>query len=206
MSLEKSEKFFTSRNRALFFIIEETALLFLIVLQIYLLLGIQKVNGQILFFQNQILLQNILWLVATIVFFLTLYISIASRDLYVKKVHAEFTSLLLSTFKSKVFGLNGRVLALLLAELVFTVGLAASIFLYLDPEVNIFPFPSNILAFIILVIFGYFVFKRTRGFREEKYGRGFLLSKIAGDNGPHKLVRITNKKTGSIRVKRKIKN
>ena len=189
----------------MFFIVEETALLFLIVYQIYLLLGIKYALGELLFFQNIISPQSILWLFATSVFFITLYFGIAIRDYYVQKVHREFEHVLFSTVKEKVFGLNGKVLALLFAELIFTVALAASIFLYLDPEINIFPFPTNYLAFFILLVFGYFIFSTTKQFREETYGRGFLFAKLSNDFGPHKVVRMTNKKTGSIRVKAKFK-
>lgn len=165
----------------------------------------EYVSGEILFFQNVILVQNLMWLGATILFFITLYFGIAVRDYYVQKVHYEFEGLVFSTMKGKIFGLNRKVIVLVFAEIFFTIALAISIFLYLDPEINVFPFPSNFVAFFILLIFGYFIFSTTKQFREETYGRGFLFSKLANDFGPHKIVRLTNKKTGSIRVKAKLK-
>jgi len=198
-------KIFTSRTRAIFFICEETFLLFLVVIQAYLLLGISVVNKQILFFQEPILVQNWLWFLATILFFVTIYLGISKRDPLIMKVHKELASLLFSTAKKKFLESNRRVAALVFAELIFTLALAISIYLYLDPEVNIFPYPTNIIVFIGVIIFGYAIFSNTRDYREETYGRGLIQSIFVKDYGPHRIKRITNVKTGSIRIKAKNK-
>ena len=205
MVLASKKQFFTARSRAILFVLEEAFLLFLMVLLVYFILGIRVTKGVFFFFQNPMVGQNILLLLITIVVFVVIYIGIAVKDSAVQKVHKEFWGLFASTLKQKIFGLSGQVLALILAELVFTVGLALSVFLYLDPDINVFPFPSNYVAFFLLLVFGYVIFSTTKDFRERTYGRGFLFAAIAGDLGPHKLVRVTNKKTGSLRIRAKVR-
>jgi hypothetical protein len=195
-------RIFSSRKRAIFFICEETFLLFLIVLQVYLLLGIRVVNKEILFFQDPTLIQNWLWLFATTLFFVTIYMGISKRDALVLKVHKELTSLIISTAKSKVFHSDRRVIALVFAEIVFTISFALSIFLYLDPEIDLFPYPTNVIVFILVMLFGYSIFSNTKEFRERTYSRGFIQSLFVKDYGPHRISRITNIKTGSIRFRR----
>lgn len=202
---KNTAQIFTSRNRALFFIFEETLLIFLIILQVFFILDFRVFQNKIIFFSNGILIQNLLWLIASIFFYIIIYVGVASRDLMVQKVHKELVIYIFSIFKQKVFGANRQIVVLVFAELTFALALAFSIYLYLDPEINFFPYPTNIIAFSIVVLYGYLVFSPTKSFRQKTYGRGKLQKKLFKEEGPHMLKRITKRKQKIIRVGSKIK-
>jgi len=61
-----------------------------------------------------------------------------------------------------------RIFAMLFVELVVSIAIALSIYFYLDPETNVVPFPLNIPVFIGLMVLLYFVFHKTKEFREER--------------------------------------
>ncbi len=194
---------FTSRNRAILFIAEETLLIFLIILQVFFILDFKVINNQLILFSGKILLQNILWLIASILFYTIIYFGIASRDATVQKVHKELVKFIFSKSKEKIIGANRKVITLVFAEFVFTSALVVSIYLYLDPEINLFPYPTNIIAFLIVALFGYLIFSTTKDFRRETYGRGYLQKKLLKEEGPHMLKRTTKRKNKIIRVGRK---
>ena len=50
-------------------------------------------------------------------------------------------------------------------ELLLSVGLAASIAIYLDPDLNVVPFPWNVLAFLLMVGIGVGLHAQTRPYR-----------------------------------------
>lgn len=53
-------------------------------------------------------------------------------------------------------------------ELLLSVGLAASIAIYLDPEINVVPFPWNIVAFLLMLGIGVGLHLQTRPYRLAK--------------------------------------
>jgi hypothetical protein len=204
------DKFFSNDKRAFFFVIEEFFLVLLIILQLYFIFGIERQGFNLVFFTKPIYFQNILWLVASIVFFVVLYFSIAMHDKKVIKVHKEFSKLLFGTAKQKVFGIKKEVIILMFLEFIFAILIALAIYFYLDPEIS-FPilnrveWPFNLIAFIAFVGFGLYLFSTTKPFRESVYEPSFVSRKIAPVKRLFPTRRITNKKTGSIRVRNKKK-
>ena len=61
-----------------------------------------------------------------------------------------------------------RIFAMLFIEFIVSLAIALSIYFYLDPETNIVPFPLNVVVFIGLMVILYFVFHKTKEFREER--------------------------------------
>ncbi len=61
-----------------------------------------------------------------------------------------------------------RLFAILFIEFALSMAVVLSIYLYLDPETNLVPFPLNIISFAFLMILMYFVFNKTKEFREER--------------------------------------
>ncbi len=198
------DKFFSSNRKAFLFVLEEFFLIFLIILQAFFLLGIERNGLNLFFFTKPILPQNVLWFASTILFFLTLYFGISIRDKKVVAVHKEFSKLLLGTTKQKFFGLEKEVIVLLFFEFVFAIIIAFAIFFYLDPEMS-FPFlekvkwPFNLIAFLAFIGFGLYVFSLTKTFRQSVYGPSLLKKKILPAERLFPMRRITNKKTGTIR-------
>jgi len=120
------------------------------------------------------------------------------------KMHKDFSKIVLGTGKEKVFGMEREVVVLLFTEFIFAIMLAVAIYIYLDPEVNIVPWPWNYITFFIVLIFGLYFFSKTKPFREAVYGES-RLKKISPAKRLFPTRRITNKKTGSIRVAHKKK-
>lgn len=201
---DNTAKIFTSRNRVIFFVFEEIVLIFLIILQIFFILDIKIINGNVSLFGKGIVLQSILWLVASIMFYIIIYVGVVMRDKQVQKVHKEVIGFIFSTSKEKIIHANRRIIVLMFAELFFILTLAISIYLYLDPEINLFPYPTNILTFIVILISGHLIFSTTKDFRQKTYGRGKIQKKLFKEEGTHILKR-TTKKRKMIRVGSKIK-
>ncbi|MDD4250696.1 MAG: hypothetical protein PHX27_00710 [Candidatus ainarchaeum sp.] len=200
------DKIFSDDKKALFFVIEEFFLVLLIIFQIYLLLGIQRVGLNLVFFTKPIFAQNILWLVSTILFFLTLYFGITIRDKKVIAVHQEFSKLVFGTTKQKIVEANKEKMVLLFFEFIFAIVLAISIYIYLDPQINWVPWPFNYITFFAILAFGLFLFSKTKVFRESIYESSNIRKKIHPAERLFPTKRITNIRTGSIRIKGKKKN
>lgn len=203
MSNLSKDNFFSSERKAFFFVLEEFFLILLIVLQAYFLLGIERQGLSLIFFSNPILPQNVLWFVSTILFFVTLYFGISMRDKKVIKVHQEFSKIIFGTAKQKIFGMNRQFFVLILFEISFAIIIALSIYIYLDPDVNIVPWPFNFISFFALLAFGIFIFSKTKLFRESVYEPSILRKKILPAERIFPTRRITKKKSGIIRVQRK---
>jgi hypothetical protein len=204
---KKKNLFFSTDKNAFIFVIEEIVLLLLIILQLFYFLGIKEVNNSLTFFNNVILIQNILWFVASILIFVVMYFAIVLRDARVIAVHKEFLKLVWGTAKQKVFGMDREVLTLIAFEFVFAIILAFSIGFYLDPELTFpglskVPFPFNFIAFVAFVGFGLYVFSQTRAFRKIAYSDP-IIKKILPAERLTPLLRITNKKSGTIRIKKR---
>ncbi|MDP2666861.1 MAG: hypothetical protein Q8P05_05180 [Candidatus Diapherotrites archaeon] len=58
-----------------------------------------------------------------------------------------------------------RILFLWVVEILLAVGLAASMAIYLDPDINVVPFPWNIIAFLIMLSIGIWLHTYTRPYR-----------------------------------------
>lgn len=209
----KKENFFTQKNilsprTAFFFVIEESFLLLLITIQLSVFLGIKIINNQILFFQNQFQVQNQIWFLGSIFFFIIGYLIIALRDKNVWLIHHNFSRLLFGTIKIKIEMTNLRIFTFVLIELIFAVLIALSIFIYLDPEIEVtnfdgspIPIEIKLIAFIILIGISFLLFSHSKEFRNRVYGQTPIQKKL--NIGPYKIKRITNSKTGNIRFKEK---
>ena len=195
---------FSTPKLAKYFVYQEIFILFLFVIQLYKILGVQLTDSGIAIFATPVLPQNYLWFVATILTILILYFGIAKKDKLVMKMHKDFSKIVLGTGKEKIFGMDKEITVLLFVEFIFAIMLAVAIYIYLDPEVNIVPWPWNYIAFFIVLIFGLYFFSKTKPFREAVYGES-RLKKISPAKRLFPTRRITNKKTGSIRVAHKKK-
>ncbi|MFA5764419.1 MAG: hypothetical protein WC915_06445, partial [archaeon] len=158
-------------------------------------------------FNNVILPQNILWFIASILTLIIMYFAIALKDARVKQVHKEFSKLVLGTAKQKFFGMDKPIIVLLAFEFTFAIILALSIGFYLDPDLEFpglskVPFPFNFIAFVAFITFGLYIFSQTRAFRESAYGDP-IIKKILPAERLLYLKRITNRKSGTIRIKKR---
>jgi len=196
-----SRKRILSQRQALFFILEEVFLLALIIIQSYRMLGIALVNKSIYFFYYSPELQNIIWFLASIAFFCMGYLIIVLRDTSVHNIHKNFSKILFETIKQKVFETPREVIMFVFAEIVFALVVAISIFLYLDPEINLVPFPLNIVGFAFFLGISLLFFSHTKSFREMVYGPTYLQRKL--HEGNYEVKRTTLAKTGHIRVAQK---
>jgi hypothetical protein len=204
------EKFFASKRRlsdlqARFFVLEEAVLLCLIVIQAYGLTGLSIVNRNVFVIQQVIPIQNYLWFCGLVFAFIISYFVIAKRDLTVQLIHKELFRVVFSEARHRVFNLNARHVILVFTEIVFAVLIALSIFLYLDPEVNInypdgspIPFAFKAVAFVIFLGIGLLLFSHTKQARFFYYGS--VSAHKASHHGSHELRRSTNRRTGSIRI------
>jgi len=156
------------------------------------------VNNSILFFQYPFGVQNLLWLLGTIAFFLIGYVVIVCRDETVSAVHRNFSRVLFGTTKEKIFNTNKETVIFVFGEIAFATILALSIFLYLDPEINLAPFPMNYVSFAFFLGISLLLFSHTKQFRTLVYGPTPLQKRI--HEGEHEIKRFTNPKTGSIRI------
>ncbi|MFA6065344.1 MAG: hypothetical protein WC746_05870 [archaeon] len=198
------EKYFSnpkrilSENLASFFVFEESILLILIVIQAYKLLGIGFVNGTIQLFTTPLLLQNELWFIGSILFFTIGYVVVALRDESVQIIHKNLFKVLFLAAKAKAQNTTKEQLVFVLGEVLFASILAISIFLYLDPEINIVPAPYNYIAFAFFLGLCLLLFSHTKQYRMFVYGPTPIQKRLY--HGKHELKRISNSRTGSIRV------
>jgi hypothetical protein len=195
-------QYILSPRKALLFVLEEAIMVLLIVFQIYRFLGIKYVNYQISMFNEPIILQNILYLFASVCFFMIGYLTIALRDERVWLIHKNFHSMVFGTAKLKIQFSTKRKATLFFAEIIYAVIFAVSIFVYLDPDINVLPINTpkilNYLGFAIMLGVGLLLFSHTKDFRTLVYGPTPVQKRI--QFGRHDLKRSTNKKTGSIRI------
>jgi len=199
----KESFFFKSKkilpeNIASFFVFEESLMLILICIQAYKLLGIEFLNGSIQLFQHPIFLQNQLWFIGSILFFIIGYVVVAMRDESVQIIHKNLFKVLFLAIKDKAQNTTKETFVFVLAEVLFATILAISIFLYLDPEINIVPFPYNYIAFGFFLGVSLLLFSHTKQYRLMIYGPTPIQKRL--QQGNHELKRFTNSKTGSVRV------
>lgn len=71
-------------------------------------------------------------------------------------------------FKWNQWKSDHRIPLLSMIEIILSVGIAAAIAIYLDPDWNVVPFPWNVLAFTILLGAAILVHRRTRPYRLAK--------------------------------------
>jgi|GEM_PF-1084049 len=196
------EKKILSERLAFFFIIEETVLLFLMVLQLYFILGIKFYpSGELAFFVNPFSPMQLTLFLLTLVSFIISYTLVALRDETVRLIHHNFSRLVFSTIKLKFQFTSKEILAMALSELILAVLIGISIYLYLDPEVNLVPAPLNYIFFAIICGIALLIFSQSKGFRFFVYGQTPIQKKL--NLGNHRLERSTNKKTGSMRFRKK---
>lgn len=189
-----------TEGQAKFFVFEEVLLVVLCLVQLYILLGMDIPSAGFKLFANPAPpVQNVLWFVSTMVILVTSYFFIAKRDHNVGKIHNNFTNVVFGTSKKKILGINQNVLIVLITEFVFAIILAFSIFVYLDPEIDIVPWPYNYVAFFAILAIGLYLFSQTKVFREQTYDPGFLVQKIRPAERLFPARRMTAK-SGIIRV------
>jgi hypothetical protein len=168
-----------TENQAKLFVFEEVILLVLLIIQLYLLLGLDIPNAGLKLFANPAPpVENVLWFVGTTIIFVTAYFFISKRDPFVIKIHNNFSKIIFETLKKKILGINKNVSIILVTEFVFAIILAYSIFIYLDPEVNLVPWPYNYITFFVIFITGVYLFSQTKVFRQQTYNPGYLIQKI----------------------------
>jgi len=204
----KDKDYFSQKNNlspraAIFFVIEESFLLLLIAIQIYTFLGIEYVKGNILLFQSTPLLQNYLWFLGSIAFFLIGYFIIAVRDRNVWLIHHNFSRLLFGTIKLKVEFTNLRIFIFVFTEFIFAILIALSIFIYMDPEINLVPYPYNYISFVLLIILALTLFSHSKEFRKTVYGPTPVQKRL--HLGKHEIKRSTHTKSGYLRFGEKKK-
>ena len=204
----KDKNYFSQKNNlseraAIFFVIEESFLLFLIALQLNTFLGIELAKGKILLFQTEPLLQNYLWFFGSIVFFLIGYFIIAVRDKHVWLIHHNFSRLLFGTIKLKITMTSLKVFVFAFSEFIFAVLIALSIFIYVDPEVNLVPYPYNYISFVVLLIVAFILFSHSKEFRTSVYGPTPIQKRL--HLGKHEIKRTTHSKSGYLRFSEKKK-
>jgi hypothetical protein len=168
-----------SKKQAAAFIFLEVLLALIIVLQlkniIQALLGINFVS--FLSFESTLFDSAILLFLA--IFLLSIgQIVVVKKDKTVAEVHEGFSKVILGSAKRKIFGIRTEIIALWIAEFAFASVIAMSIYIYLDPNVDIVPFPYNFVGFFGLLAFGLILFSHTKHFRRAVYGQGFLQSKL----------------------------
>jgi hypothetical protein len=212
----KHESYFTQKNilsptLALFFIIEESLLLLLIAIQISNFLGIRLINNSIQFFQNPILIQNYIWFIGSIVFFAIGYLVISLRDRNVWLIHHNFSRLLFGTIKLKITMTNLKVFVFVFTELIFSFLIALSIFIYMDPNIEVTnfdgsPIPTEIkvVIFILLIGISFLLFSHSKEFRTNVYGPTPLQKRL--HLGKHEIKRVTHTRSGYLRFKAKKRN
>jgi len=201
-SYKEKENFFESRkilsdSQVQFFILEEALLLFLIIIQIQRIWSFEVINNSLLF-SSKVLAPNIYWLIGSIGFFVIGYVVIACRDSTVQLIHKNLFKVLFIEAEDRILNANKKITLFIIAEIIFAFLIATSIYLYLDPEVNVIPFPLNYIGFAFLLGIGLLLFSHTKQFREIVYGPTLVQRKL--HLGRHETKRFTNPKTGSIRV------
>jgi len=87
----------------------------------------------------------------------------------IKQINKEGTGFLKLVVLDKIFKVkeDKRYIMLIILELLLVCVLAASIYLYLDPEVNYVPFPYNYISFILILVGFLWLYTKTKPFRIE---------------------------------------
>jgi len=200
---EKKSSFFypkkiLSERVASFFVFEESLLIILFVTQAYALLGISFANNSIQLFQTPHTFMNEIGFLVSILFLIIGYVSIVMRDESVRIIHKNLFKVILLALKDKAQNTTKETYVFILGEVLFATILAISIFLYLDPEVNLVPTPYNYIAFAFLLGVGLLLFSHTKQYRLWVYGPTPIQKRL--NQGKHEIKRFTNSKTGSIRM------
>jgi len=190
---------FSTEKKAMVFVYEELFILLLVVIQLYQVLSIKITREGVSIFTSPVLIQNYLWFFAAVLAFVTVYFGIARKDKLVMKLHKDFSKIVFGTGKQKIFGVDKEVTVLLFVEFIFAIMLAVAIYVYLDPSVNVVPWPWNYVTFFVLLIVGLYFFSKTKPFRNAVYGES-RLKKISPAKRLFPTRRLTNKKTGTIRI------
>lgn len=174
-----------SRKQAFLFALFEVILLLVIALEVRNIVAaslriksIPFLEFETTFFESTILLFLVVLILALAQIF------VVKKDRNISEIHKGFSKVILGSVKNKIFGLRTEIIALWIAEFAFASVIAISIYVYLDPEVNIVPFPYNIIGFAGLLAFGFLIFSHTEPYRRAVYGRGFLQSKIRRSSSP----------------------
>ncbi|VVB75074.1 Uncharacterised protein [uncultured archaeon] len=187
-----------SDNAAIVFVLEEAMLVLLAAVQLYNIFRIEHIAKAGFTFLLDVSIQNFLWLFSTIIFFLIGYFTIALRDEKVGLIHKNFTNVLIALTQYKVKNASRQKTVFVFVETAYAVILAVAIFIYLDPDINLVPYPWNYIGFAVFLGLGLLLFSHTKDFRQLIYGLTPMQKRI--HQGKHETRRFTNSRTGSIRV------
>jgi acetyltransferase-like isoleucine patch superfamily enzyme len=86
----------------------------------------------------------------------------------------------LNELKEKARGANEdpRIIALIFVDFIIAIIIAIGLFVYIDPETNIVPFPLNIIGFAVLITIFLYIYKFTHDFRMSPKVKQKFLKKI----------------------------
>lgn len=122
-----------------------------------------------LFFFIDFSFLNIVFFVSCLVIFLLVHFLILSHYSESVKIKNDAIYNIKKVAKDKLSSAKHKEsVVLILSEFVFSVVVAFSIYFYLDPEINIIPFPWNFIFFIGFVIVSLYLFSYTYDFRSSK--------------------------------------
>ncbi|MDD3160001.1 MAG: hypothetical protein PHQ98_03470 [Candidatus ainarchaeum sp.] len=170
-SLLKENHFFSSEKNALYFVYLEVIYVFVLTL-----ISILQIN--IFLATNQFDLTGFAILIIGIFYFILIYRFVSMKDHTVIKLHKNFSKVVFGKGKEKFLGMNRQIIVLYLVEILIAIFIAGSIFVYLDPDFNIAPWPFNYVAFIGILAFGFYIFSLTKPYSNEVYGEAYLKSKL----------------------------
>lgn len=205
MRFSNSKSFFRAgdyltERQALAFVLEEALLLLLLVIEFYRMLSIKVLGNSVHFFTSPIESSDLLITLGLLLALLLGYLLITIRDNKVWHIHKNFSRIVFGTAKLKLENTSKQKAVFIFAEVIYAFALACSIFVYLDPDINLVPAPYNYIGFAALAVIGFVLFSHTKEFRVFIYGATPLQKKLGLHEGKHEVRRFTNKKTGSIRV------
>ena len=88
----------------------------------------------------------------------------------VRKLNAEAGKAITNRAKQKLehASTDPRVMALIVIELIIVLIISVGVYVYLDPETNLIPFPWNLFGFIILIGISAYLYRFTGLYRVEE--------------------------------------
>lgn len=88
----------------------------------------------------------------------------------VRKLNSEAGKAITNRAKQKLkhASTDPRVMALIVIELIIILIISIGIYVFLDPDINIIPFPINMIGFIILIGISAYLYRFTALYRVEE--------------------------------------
>lgn len=195
---------FSSFRNAQFFVVCEAVLVLLIALLLYKILWLQTGSFAIPSMEDPVQFLNVALLVSSVIFGVLVNYAIVTHDDNVRLIQKQLFGTIFAETKKKATGTNKQVALLWVFEIVIALIIAVSIYVYLDPEINVLP-PSvptwaKIVGFCALVGFALYVFSQTKMFRDIFYGPSLLRSVLWSKERNFHLKRTTNPARKTVRI------